>query len=87
MVIRHLALLAVIVGNLGTMPAAAEAQGQASGPSQEIRQAVLSACSGDLRRLCAGIRPGEGRIAACFRDNAARLSDSCRAALSPLIEQ
>lgn len=66
------------------LPALAQETG---GLDREMRQAIRNACSADYRQFCGSVRPGDGRIAACFRDNAASLSDPCRAALSSLIEQ
>jgi hypothetical protein len=43
--------------------------------------AVRQACAPDYHALCAGVRPGGGRIAACFEQNATRLSEQCRSAL------
>ena len=36
------------------------------------------ACADDMKRLCAGIRPGQGRIAACLRRHEADLSPACK---------
>jgi hypothetical protein len=42
---------------------------------------VEDACADDIEELCGGITPGEGRIAACVRANADRLSRRCRLTL------
>ena len=42
---------------------------------------IRRACGADYRRLCRGIRPGEGRGIACLRDNEASLSSPCQHAL------
>ena len=39
-------------------------------------------CAVDLNSLCAGVRPGEGRIPACLRAHMANLSTTCSAELS-----
>lgn len=39
------------------------------------------ACKADRQQFCKGIRPGEGRIRACFVQNQAQLSQQCRDAL------
>jgi len=36
------------------------------------------ACAADAQRLCQGIAPGGGRIHACLKSNADRLSPACR---------
>lgn len=43
--------------------------------------ALAQACKGDVEALCAGVKPGEGRIAACLRQNRSKLSDGCKAAI------
>lgn len=37
------------------------------------------ACSADAARLCAGVKPGEGRIVQCLHEHAAELSAECKA--------
>jgi hypothetical protein len=39
---------------------------------------VMKACSADAKSLCAGITPGEGRIAKCFKENENRVSPACK---------
>jgi hypothetical protein len=40
------------------------------------------ACRPDVERLCAGIPPGGGRIAACLKANQAQVSPACQAELA-----
>ncbi len=40
------------------------------------------ACRPDVERLCAGIPPGGGRIAACLKANQAQVSPACKAELA-----
>jgi hypothetical protein len=42
----------------------------------------LAACIGDYRRLCPGVLPGGGRIAACLNAQAEKLSQPCFQALA-----
>ncbi|MBR0840807.1 hypothetical protein JQ607_11465 [Bradyrhizobium liaoningense] len=44
---------------------------------------VRSACSADIRTLCAGVAPGGGRIIQCISSNAASLSPACKEVLAP----
>jgi hypothetical protein len=44
--------------------------------------AVRQACAADVHALCSGVKPGSGRVAACMRDNADKLSQGCRQAIS-----
>ena len=41
-------------------------------------QQERSACLRDAQRLCPGLSPGGGRIAACFREHASELSRECK---------
>jgi hypothetical protein len=34
-------------------------------------------CAGDIKTLCAGIQPGEGRIKACIKSHLTALSPTC----------
>lgn len=56
---------------------------RAVSPRQEIRL-VRSACGGDFRAFCGGMRPGGGRVVECLRANAASLSPTCQGALMEL---
>ncbi len=44
---------------------------------KEERSRLLSACQEDARRLCIGIRPGDGRVMQCLQDHAQDVSDRC----------
>ena len=39
---------------------------------------VAKACKEDIKTLCEGVKPGEGRIAACLKDKADKVSDGCK---------
>lgn len=43
--------------------------------------ALRRACQADFVKLCPGVMPGGGRVAACFKEKRDQLSDGCRAAL------
>lgn len=60
-----------------TAPAAA--QGKGAGP--------LEACRADVDKLCATAEKAQGWRGKCLRDNAAKLSDGCKAAVAALREQ
>jgi hypothetical protein len=36
------------------------------------------ACAGDIKKLCAGIQPGEGRIKACIKSHWSDLTPDCQ---------
>ncbi len=46
--------------------------------------AAMLACRADAQKLCAGVPAGGGRIAACLRENEAKLTPSCQAQLGAL---
>ena len=43
--------------------------------------AVVDACKADVEKLCPGVQPGEGRIAACLKGKHRQMSDGCKAAI------
>ena len=46
--------------------------------SEEERKAVRAACTDDAKKLCAGVRPGQGRLISCMQANLKDLSPACR---------
>lgn len=59
----------------------------AASAQQLSRQQLMdlrAACETDLKTLCAGIQPGNGRLAQCLRDNAASVSQPCKDQLAAL---
>jgi hypothetical protein len=73
----------------GTAPAAA-----AAAPAVIVLRPLLpreelfivrSACSTDIRTLCAGVAPGGGRIVQCISNRAASLSPACKDVLAPFV--
>lgn len=46
-------------------------------PAAANERATVQACRADARKLCPGMRPGDGRIATCLRQNEAMLSSAC----------
>ncbi|WP_456705135.1 cysteine rich repeat-containing protein [Bradyrhizobium sp. USDA 4449] len=44
---------------------------------------IRSACGADIRSLCAGVQPGDGRVVQCIAGNAASLSPACKDVLAP----
>jgi hypothetical protein len=43
---------------------------------------VRSACKADVERLCADVKPGGGRIAACMKKNEDKLGEGCKQAIA-----
>ncbi len=50
--------------------------------AREKVKTIRDACSPDAQRLCQGIAPGSGRLHACLKSNADRLSPACQQALA-----
>lgn len=73
-----------------TTSAPAVAPAAAAAPAMTLRPlrprdeifVLRSACSADVRTLCAAVAPGGGRIVRCLVTNAASLSPACRDVLS-----
>jgi hypothetical protein len=71
-------LAMVAVSAMSAMAAA-----QTAAPAQPKQQGpVASACHADVQRLCAGVKPGEGRIRACVHQHQQELSPGCKTAIS-----
>ena len=47
-----------------------------------MAQPRIGACAADIRKHCADIQPGEGRISACVKEHFNDLSDACRVRLA-----
>ena len=45
--------------------------------SAAVAQQAGRPCAGDIKTLCAGIQPGEGRIKACIKSHLTDLSPNC----------
>jgi len=48
---------------------------------QETKKKVgdfIKDCGGDIKKICAGVQPGEGRIIACLKNNQTTLSPECK---------
>jgi hypothetical protein len=43
--------------------------------------AAMKACGGDVKSLCAGIQPGDGRVKACIKSHVSDVSAPCQAVL------
>jgi Golgi apparatus protein 1 len=43
---------------------------------------LASGCEGDVSRLCQGVQPGDGRVAACLKARESELSQSCQEAFN-----
>ena len=70
---RMLFLLFPAIVMVGASPAMAQQQRT---PSPAMR----AACSGDVQRLCAGIKPGGGRIGECLKAHVHEVSPQCKEA-------
>ena len=48
---------------------------------QETKKKVgdfIKDCGGDIKKVCAGVQPGEGRVIVCLRKNQTTLSPECK---------
>jgi hypothetical protein len=43
---------------------------------------IRTVCEADLRKLCAGVQPGGGRLAQCLQQNASSISQPCKEKLA-----
>jgi Cysteine rich repeat len=52
-----------------------------SATSGMAQSAAMKACGGDVKSLCAGIQPGDGRVKACIKSHFSDVSAPCQAVL------
>jgi hypothetical protein len=52
----------------------------AQADDQPSLAAIHAPCAGDAQKLCAGVKPGGGRIVACLKEHKDLLSDQCKQA-------
>jgi hypothetical protein len=45
------------------------------------QSAAMKACAGDVKSLCAGTQPGDGRVKACIKSHFSDVSAPCQAVL------
>jgi len=45
---------------------------------------VANECEADLKKYCAGLEPGEGRLAACLKKNEQKLEERCQQAVKDI---
>ena len=48
---------------------------------------VHQACEDDVQQYCAGVKPGEGRIAQCLKQHKDKLSAECKTQIAELLEK
>jgi hypothetical protein len=51
-----------------------------------LGQAAQHPCMDDAKKLCPGVEPGEGRIAACLKEHQDQMSASCKARIAEFRE-
>jgi Cysteine rich repeat len=52
-----------------------------SATSGMAQSEAMKACAGDVKSLCAGVQPGEGRVKACIKSHVGDVSAPCQAVL------
>ena len=65
---------------LATLGLPATAAALAANPASSSSPQV--ACKADVEKLCSGVEPGNGRIAACLKQNEAQVSAACKEAIA-----
>lgn len=78
---RNRILLSLALLALTTSLAHAEGNRQGGRPGRGDG-AVKAACEADVKSLCAGVQPGDGRLIACMRQNHEKLSEGCKSAIA-----
>jgi hypothetical protein len=62
--------------------AAEQTPEQAAGGIENLLR-IRKACKADVKRMCAGVKPGGGRLLQCLHEHDADLSPVCREAVGP----
>lgn len=65
-----------------TLTAAGTSQAAQLSLSEKLQ--LQHACQADFKAACGEQKPGDGRLAQCIRDNVAKLSEPCRAAIEAI---
>ena len=52
--------------------------------SAEQAKAVRTACEADVKKLCAGVQPGGGRLIQCLKEHKDEVTPPCQATLGAL---
>jgi hypothetical protein len=47
-----------------------------------LKAVTVKACAADVKKVCAGTKPGRGRVQACMKDHLADVSEPCKEALA-----
>ena len=70
--LRAVAILTCLVVNAG------------AGRAETTRDVLMKVCLDDYKAYCSTVQRGGGRVKRCMSENAAKLTESCRAALAEL---
>lgn len=75
----------IFVGYLGLVIVAASAQADRA-PQVPAKKTVMhhrfvDVCKADVKRLCSGVEPGDGRVAQCLAEHKAEIGKQCTVAL------
>jgi len=54
--------------------------------AQEAKPKAAKPCAGDVAKFCGDVKPGEGRIAKCLKENKTQLSPECTAHIAKVKE-
>jgi hypothetical protein len=76
--------LIVTVMILSALAGTSEGRAEQNG---DIPPQARKACRADYSKLCPGVRPGEGRVVACFEQHVRQLSPGCRQAMREQMEE
>lgn len=72
-----LCVSAIAAQNNGEGAGAQSGNGQGGAQGGHQGEPRHRPCRADAQKFCQGIKPGEGRIIACLKENASKLSQAC----------
>jgi hypothetical protein len=80
MVLRRIARWPLIITTLFSVSAAVA---QTGSQQNAATAKFVEACGQDMRRLCVGVQPGEGRLVKCLMSHTSQVSAACRKIIAP----
>lgn len=84
MPIRNAIVSMVFALSAAGIPADVHAQGGMEKVEKAYKEGP---CSNDLKKFCARVKPGEGRVAKCMADNFRKLEPACQATVQAALNK
>jgi len=80
--IRDIVIAALVTAGLVALISAVASPPPASAQEAAAFRTLRQACAGDVRKLCPGVAPGDGRIKKCLAEKSDQVSQACKEAVA-----